>query len=77
MVRAITIEPVLNGFVCRVGCQTVVVKSVDELTIHIHNYYSKPDEYEARFIKENTVNKMMELPIGPVCCEEERDLRPE
>lgn len=51
MTREITIRPVLNGYVCQVGCQQVVFGSPAELGDNITAYYKSPDEVEARFLK--------------------------
>lgn len=57
MIREITITPVLNGFVCKVGCQTVVFTSVDELALNIEKYYNNPEEMEKQFLAK-AVNQM-------------------
>lgn len=70
MIREIKITPVLNGFVCKVGCQTVVFTSIVEMTKSIESYYKNPEAVEKIYIAE-AINKMNE---GPVCapgpCEE-------
>lgn len=63
MTREITITPVLNGFVCKVGCQKVVFESVSGLLRELGEYLSDPDGVEKRFVA-NAVNKMS---IGPQC----------
>lgn len=50
--RELHITPVLNGFVVKVGCQTVVFRSRLELAEAITGYYANPGEFEARFIKD-------------------------
>lgn len=60
MVREITIMPVLNGFVCRVGCQTVVVNSIEALVDGIRDYYRNPKETEKKWIS-SALNKTMDL----------------
>lgn len=69
MVRAITITPVLNGFVCQVGCQTVVFRTVAELGSAVEDYYSNPEETEKRYIAAK-VNDMFRdrLPEPPGQC---------
>jgi predicted DNA-binding protein (UPF0278 family) len=57
MTREIKITPVLNGFVCKVGCQTVVFNTVLDLIQNIERYYRNPDAVEKEFIA-NAVNKM-------------------
>jgi hypothetical protein len=64
MTREIKITPVLNGFVCQVGCQTVVFESVSELALNIERYYRNPDAVEKEFItravNKRAVNKTMD-----------------
>lgn len=61
MVRDIIIKPVLNGFVCQVGCQTVVFNDLGEMTSLIKGYYKNPEEVEKEFIT-NCLNKTMGNP---------------
>ena len=65
MPHEINIKPVLNGFVCRVGCQTVVVKSIPELGAEIMRYYREPQKVEDEYRKD-AVNKVPELAPQPV-----------
>ena len=64
MPREITIKPVLNGFVCQVGCQTVVFDNVRSLAVTVEEYFNHPEETEKRFI-EKAVNKMEEHTLAP------------
>ena len=78
MIREITITPVLNGFVCKVGCQKVVFQSVVDLVRAIERYYEKPEATEKQFLAE-AVNKMNDgpQPCEPVrACEEACDTGP-
>ena len=59
MVRDIHIKPVLNGFVCTVGCQTVVVNSIDALVDGIRDYYRSPEATEKKWIS-CALNKTMD-----------------
>jgi hypothetical protein len=61
MTREITITPVLNGFVCKVGCQKVVFQTVQELARNIETYYNNPEGTENRFLAE-AVNKTNDCP---------------
>ncbi len=58
MTRNILILPVLNGFICEVGCQQVVFQDRHQMLGELAKYYEKPDETEAHYLK-NAVNKMM------------------
>ena len=61
MIREITITPVLNGFVCKVGCQKVVFQSPSELARAVERYYKNPEETEKEFLA-GAVNKMNDCP---------------
>lgn len=57
MTREIVITPVLNGFICKVGCQKVVFESIPRLIVGLEEYLHNPDIVEKKYIKE-AVNKM-------------------
>lgn len=73
MVRDIKIMPVLNGFICHVGCQKVVFNSLLTMVSNIEKYYSDPDRYEKEFISENKVNDTIDGSIPTLDNEYERD----
>ncbi len=62
MTREITILPALNGYICRVGCQTVVFQDRIQLLVELGKYLEKPEETEKRYLTD-AVNKMS----GPEC----------
>jgi hypothetical protein len=62
MIREIVITPVLNGFVCKVGCQSVVFESVATMVQNIEAYYKNPETVEAAFLAK-AVNKMSGGPL--------------
>ena len=71
MTREIIIRPVLNGFVCDVGCQRVVFTDKQTMLGQLSEYYDKPEEVEQRY-RQRAVNKMSEgpEPCRPTdCCE--------
>lgn len=68
MPRQINIRPVLNGFVVDVGCQQVVVKSIDELCNSLREYLLNPEATEQRFLKE-AVNKVGGGSQGDTACQ--------
>lgn len=59
MTREITIRPVLNGFVCQVGCQCVVFDSRDKLLTELKAYLNDPDRVEKEYVH-NALNPMGE-----------------
>jgi hypothetical protein len=59
IMRPITINPALNGYICQVGCQTVVFESAESLLSALRDYLKDPIGTEKRF-RENAVNKMPE-----------------
>lgn len=67
MTRELHIVPVLNGFTVRVGCQTIVFRSPNELGDAVASYYKNPEEVEQRYLKGAVNNTMGEpLPAQPV-----------
>jgi hypothetical protein len=52
--RIITIEPVLNGFVCNIGCQRAVYRDVVEMLADLNAYYADPEGTSKQFL-ENTL----------------------
>lgn len=62
MVRNIHITPVMNGFICQIGCQQVVFNSIGEMTDGIAKYYRNPREVEDFWVK-NALNKTLENPV--------------
>ena len=62
------ITPVLNGFVVRVGCQTIVFDTIEKLTTQIGRYYKDPETVSKEFISA-AVNKMNALPPPAAQCE--------
>lgn len=52
MHRPIEIAVVLNGYIAKVGCQTVVFQSLDELMTAMRRYLLDPAGEEQRFVKE-------------------------
>jgi hypothetical protein len=57
--REISITPVLNGFIVRVGCQNLVMKTPDELGQEIARYYKEPVATEKAYIA-NKVNSTLD-----------------
>ena len=47
--RNITIIPVLNGFIIKVGCQTVVFTNTKTMLEQLETYYTDPDATESRY----------------------------
>lgn len=58
MIREIKIKPVLNGFVCDIGCQTVVFETPAALANAIQEYFIKPGEVEKRY-RETALNRAL------------------
>ena len=52
----------LNGYVCQVGCQTVVFNDKRTMLSELDQYCDRPEEVEKRFL-ERAVNR----PDGPQC----------
>lgn len=59
MTRTISIRPVLNGFVCHVGCQEVTFTDKQTMLNQLSEYYDNPKAVEKRFL-ERAVNKLQQ-----------------
>jgi hypothetical protein len=49
--REIHITPVLNGFIVKVGCTTLVFDSIDLLCSELKRYQEQPDIMEERYLR--------------------------
>lgn len=58
MIRPINIQPVLNGFVVKIGCQAVVFNTISELATNVSEYYKNPEAAEKSF-RETALNKAL------------------
>ena len=54
--RTITIEPTLNGWIVRVGCQIVVFTNLGKMLHEIYKYIRNPKQVEEAYLAkaENT-----------------------
>jgi hypothetical protein len=68
MTREITIVPVLNGYICNVGCQRVVFQDRKAMLSEIGEYLQHPDKTEKRY-QDTAVNKMSLQPNCPPPCD--------
>lgn|SRR5262245_26352838 len=66
--RTIQIVPVLNGFLVHCGCQSVVMKTPDELGNAITEYYKDPLRMEALYLKNKVNDTLDNGPINPDAC---------
>ena len=72
--RKIQIQPVLNGYICQVGCQTVVFGSTEELMTALEDYLKDPGKIEAWYREKALHNEMLKecvptqgpTPVNPV-----------
>ncbi len=55
MLREVTIKPALNGWIVRVGCQTLVFESTKRMLDEIDMYLDDPDAVERRY-REQALN---------------------
>ncbi len=64
--KNITIEPALNGWICKVGCQTIVFVDRPRMLSEIDRYIQDPAGVEKEYL-ENTVNKMEQtIDVAPL-----------
>lgn len=54
--KGILINPVLNGFIVKVGCTEVVFTDIDVLCFELKRYYKNPGAVEAEYQK-SAINK--------------------
>lgn len=59
--REIRINPALNGFIAKVGCQTLVFNTVEALVEHLGGYLKNPEEYEKEFLEKHAINRKYTL----------------
>lgn len=64
VMREVTITPVLNGFVCRVGCQTLVFTTMAEVAQNLISYQKNPEIVEKAF-RLGAVNKTLGEDVRP------------
>lgn len=75
MNRKISITPVLNGFICEVGCQIVVFESRERLTMTLARYADNPALVEKEFLEKAINREVYAEPTPPanaVCGERAR-----
>lgn len=63
--RTVTIQPVLNGFIVQVGCQTLVYQNIEFLARDLVEYQKDPERVEVLF-RRAAINKTLERPGEPV-----------
>jgi len=56
IMRSITINPVLNGYVCQVGCQTVTFTTRSIMLMELDRYLDNPRKVEEEYLK-NSINR--------------------
>jgi len=63
--RSIHIEPVLNGFMCNIGCQRAVYKDVVEMLADLNAYYADPEGTTHKFLENSLVlnSSLIEMPV--------------
>lgn len=64
----IVIKPALNGYVCQVGCQTVVFEGRAQLLNTLARYLENPGGVQEEFTR-NAVNPTLRVPPPPPCCD--------
>ncbi len=64
--RSITINPVLNGYICQVGCQTVVFTSRQVLLQELGRYLENPRLVEEEYLK-SSINRDLLKSSEPQC----------
>lgn len=62
MTRTLIIEPVLNGYIVKVGCQRVVFASGDEMLAALARYLVRPDELEKEYWQKSVNRDLLKTP---------------
>ena len=60
--RTLMIDPVLNGFIIKCGCQKVVFNSLDAMVKEIYRYFKNPEQVEKEYV-ENAINHSMQTEL--------------
>lgn len=63
MLRPITINPVLNGFVVQFGCQQLAYTDTTKMLGDIGDYLREPEETEKKILKEECFNRRHTLGV--------------
>jgi hypothetical protein len=67
MIRNIEITAVLNGFIVKVGCQTLIFQSPDALATELLHYLIDPDRTEDYYLEHSVnVGKLGLQPTRPL-----------
>jgi hypothetical protein len=69
MIRDINIIPVLNGFIVKCGCQTLVFNSIERVTVVLGEYLKDPQAVEERYVN-NSINSKHVMGIPVTVCNE-------
>jgi hypothetical protein len=73
--RGVSIDAVLNGYIVKVGCQTLVFQSRGELLVELAAYLENPGEVEKRYLTKYPTPSLRELAgVSPMEAAE-RDMR--
>lgn len=62
VMRDVNVSAVLNGFVVRVGCQTLVFNQIEDVAENLVAYQKDPEGMEKKFA-ESAVNKTLGGPV--------------
>lgn len=77
MLRPITINPVLNGFVVQFGCQQLAYTNTTKMLGDLGDYLREPEETEKKLLKEECFNRRHTLGVDtlqPAPCPDEAPL---
>lgn len=77
MTREIIITPVLNGWLCKVGCTSVVFNKRSDLLDELDKYLKDPDGTEKLYLA-NAVNRLdCTLPAPPPATQDCAGMQPQ
>jgi len=72
MPQELIITPVLNGFIVRAGCQTLVYDSADKIKMDFAEWVNDPQKIEQRYMDQMTKKGGM----PPMCIQQPMAPRP-
>lgn len=60
--RAVTVTPVLNGFIVNVGCQHLIFNTIEEVAAELVRYQKEPQKVELEYRKKAVNDTLGDVP---------------
>jgi hypothetical protein len=65
VLRPFEVQPVLNGYIVRIGCKTLIFASIEALVSTIDKYLREPDAVEENYLKNSINSKYQPEEVRP------------